>query len=115
MWVKVVQMFECEGRPLPRHRSAMRLPVHVGRLNLVDQYDKDFRRSVVCAFLRNATTGSDVLPPLRDAVVRWIGDGAMSISGLETDSLTRKSVAQSWYAQLIEDAEPAGAGEPPTS
>ena len=101
MLVKVAQMFEDGGRPLPRNRAVTQLPVHVGKLSMCDQHDKQFRRSVCTAYLRTTESGTDVLPPLRDAVVRWLGDGTVTISGFETDALSGKCVAQSWLAQLI--------------
>lgn len=52
------------------------------------------------ARLRDAALGVDVLPPLRDAVVIWIGDGRMTIAGFESDQLTRRCVAQSWYIEI---------------
>jgi hypothetical protein len=103
MLVKVAQMFEDGGRPLPRNRSVTRRPVHVGMLTMCDQHDHQFRRSVCTAYLRSVDGGKDVLPPLRDAVVRWLGDGTVTISGIETDELSGKCVAQSWVAQLIVD------------
>lgn len=103
MLVKVAQMFEDGGRPLPRNRAVTQLPVHVGKLSMCDQYDSQFRRSVCSAYLRTVDEGADVLPPLRDAVVRWLGDGTVTISGVETDALSGKCIAQSWLAQLIFD------------
>lgn len=103
MLVKVAQMFEDLGRPLARNRAVTQLPVHVGKLSMCDQHDRQFRRSVCTAYLRSADDGNDVLPPLRDAVVRWLGDGTVTISGIETDALSGKCVAQSWLAQLIFD------------
>lgn len=81
--------------------AVTQLPVHVGKLSMSDQHDKQFRRSVCTAYLRTTESGTEVLPPLRDAVVRWLGDGTVTISGFETDQLSGKCVAQSWLAQLI--------------
>jgi hypothetical protein len=103
MFVKVAQMFEDGGRPISRSRAVTRQPVHVGKLSMSDQHDKEFRRSVCTAYLRNASDGKDVLPPLRDAVVRWVGDGTLTISGMETDPCSGKCFAQSWLAQLLFD------------
>jgi hypothetical protein len=103
MYVRVAQLFE-EGRPLPRHRSITAQPVHIGHLTLAEQYDSEFRRSMTYAILRRGSTGDDVLPRLRDAVVRWIGDGSMTISGFELDEATRDCSVQSWYVQLATDA-----------
>lgn len=101
MLVKVAQMFEDGGRPLARNRAVTSKPVHVGRLVMCDRHDFEFRRSVCYAYLRSPQEGADVLPPLRDAVVRWIGDGTLTISGIERDELSGKYVAQSWLAQLM--------------
>lgn len=103
MLVKVAQMFEDGGRPLPKNRAVTQQPVHVGKLSMCDQHDKDFRRSVTTAYLRTLGTGADVLPPLRDAVVRWIGDATITISGFEQDSTSNKCTQQSWLAQIIID------------
>jgi hypothetical protein len=102
MFVRVAQLF-VDGRPLPRHRSITAQPVHIGRLSLVEKYDQDFRRSIVYAVLSRSSSGEDVLPRLRDAVVRWIGDGCMTISGFEFDQTAGNCCAQSWYVQLVED------------
>jgi len=53
------------------------------------------------AILRSDGAGADVLPRLRDAVVRWIGDGCMTISGFEFNELSRQCNVQSWYVQLV--------------
>jgi len=100
MFVRVAQLFE-DGRPLPRHRAITAQPVHVGRLTLTEQHDHEFRRSMYLAILRNEGVGGDVLPRLRDAVVRWIGDGSMTISGFEFNEANRQCSVQSWYVQLI--------------
>lgn len=102
MFVRVAQLFE-DGRPLPRHRSITARPVHTGYLTLTDQHDRDFRRGMTYAVLRDAVAGGDVLPRLRDAVVRWIGDGCMTISGFEFDDTSRECTVQSWYVQLVND------------
>lgn len=100
MLVYVATLFEDRGRPLPRHRVVTRQPEHHGRLTLTEAHDKDLRRSVRTAHLRGIDSPEDVLPPLRDAVVLWIGDGAMTITGLETDIIDCKSFAQSWYIEV---------------
>lgn len=65
-----------------------------------EEHDRELRRSVRSAYLRDQATGAEVLPRLRDAVVLWVGDDAWSVMGFETDPLTRKSVAMSWYVVL---------------
>lgn len=102
MYARVAQLFE-EGKPLPRHRSITAQPVHVGHLSLTEQHDHEFRRSMTYAILRRGSTGDDLLPRLRDAVVRWIGDSCMTISGFELDEVTRDCSVQSWYVQLVTD------------
>lgn len=99
MRVKVAQLYEDGGRPLPRHRAVTRQPDHEGVLTLTEEHDRELRRSVRSAHLRDTSAGVDVIPPLRDAVVIWIGDGRMTITGFESDELTRRSVAQSWYIE----------------
>lgn len=103
MLVRVAQLYEDGGRPLPRHRAVTRQPEHEGILTLAEEHDRELRRSVRSAHLRGGPAGADVLASLRDAVVIWIGEGRMTIIGFETDPLTRRSVAQSWYVELIQD------------
>ena len=102
IFVRVAQLFE-DGRPLPRHRSITAQPVHMGYLTLTEQHDRDFRRSMTYAVLRDMKVGADVLPRLRDAVVRWIGDGCMTISGFELDNTTKECTVQSGYVQVVND------------
>ena len=59
--------------------------------------DRELRRSVRTAYLRQRGIGADLLPRLRDAVVLWGGDNAWTVTRFETDPLTRKAVTQSWY------------------
>ena len=93
-------MFE-KGAPLPRHRAITQKPVHFGCLSYTDGYDKEYRRSIYTAYLRDVETGQDVLPPLRDAVVRWMGDWKISVSGTETDETSHKCTAQSWAGKMV--------------
>jgi hypothetical protein len=69
-------------------------------LSLSEVHDRELRRSVRSARLRSISNGTDVLPPLRDAIVIWIGEGRMTLTGFEVDQLTRRSVAQSWYVEV---------------
>ena len=85
------------GRALARHRAVTQPPEHQGEFSLSEEHDRELRRSVRTAYLRQLGTGAEVLPRLRDAVVLWVGDNAWTITGFETDPLTRKSVCQSWY------------------
>jgi hypothetical protein len=104
MFVRIAQLFE-DGRPLPRHRSITAQPVRIGKLSFFEQHDVDFRRSMVYATLCEPATGRHVVPRLYDAVVRWISDGCMTVSGFERDEATKECKAQSWYIQVINDAE----------
>lgn len=72
-------------------------------LVIAEQYDRELRRSVRSAYLR-ALDGScnDVLPRLRDAVVLWIDNGRMTLTGFETDGLDNRSYAQSWVLELCQ-------------
>lgn len=101
MLVRVAQLYEDGGRQLPRHRAVTCQPSHQGMLTLTEQHDRELRRSVRSARLCAESDGADVLPLLRDAVVIWIGDGRMTLTGVETDGLTRRSVAQSWYVEIL--------------
>lgn len=100
MLVRVAQLYEDGGRPLPRHQIATLAPVCRGNLCLIELHDRELRRNVRSAHLRDLYNGADLLAPLRDAVVIWIGDGRMTLTGFETDELTRRCVAQSWYVEV---------------
>lgn len=54
-----------------------------------------------------------MLPPLRDAVVRWIGDATITISGFEQDSTSKKCTQQAWLARLITDERQKHLEAPP--
>lgn len=101
----VAKLYE-DGRPLPRYRAVTQPPVHEGEFTLSEEHDRELRRSVRTAYLRQRGTGADVLPRLRDAVVLWVGDDAWTVTGFETDPLTRKAVAQSWYV-IVKPSDPA--------
>jgi len=85
-------------------------------LKVYQQHDTGFCRSMVYAALLDGLTGQNLLPKLHDAVMRWIDDGCMTISGFEQDEVTRVCTAQSWYIQLVTahakpaDDEPQHAG-----
>lgn len=100
MLAKVALLYEEGGRPLPRHRAVTARPAHLGKLSLSEEQDRDMRRTVRSARLCDLSTGSNVLPPLLDAVVLWISGECMTITGVEVDDLTRKRTAQSWYVEL---------------
>jgi hypothetical protein len=106
MLVRVAPLFE-DGKPFPRHRAVTAQPAHTGKLSLAEQYDADFRRTILFARLCERSTGVDVLPRLYDAVVRWIGEGCMTINGFEREPATQECMAQSWYVQIVVEA---GAG-----
>lgn len=99
MLARVARLFESDGVPLPRHRAVTARPEHVGMLSLSEGHDREFRRTVRSAYLRCQDTGDDILPALRDAVVLWIGDRQMTITGFEQDAITRRVVGQSWYIE----------------
>lgn len=96
--LRVAMLYEDGGRALPRHRAVTLQPHHQGELFLQEAYDSDLRRNVRRAHLRAA--GLDVVPPLRDAVVTWIGGNSLTVIGIEADPLTRKCVAQAWYGEF---------------
>jgi len=100
MRVKLAQLYEDDGRPLPRHRAVTCQPDHAGVLTLTEEHDRELRRSVRSARLHDDVLGADVLPPLRDAVVIWIGNCKMTITGFESNQMIRRCVAQSWYIEV---------------
>ena len=105
MLVRVATLYEDNGRPLPRHRAIMKRPEFVGRLTLTEEHDRELRRSVRSAHLRQPDSTGDVLPQLRDAVVLWIGDGRITITGFVTNEVDNISTAQSWYIELCDVSE----------
>lgn len=104
MLVRVARLFEADGVPMPRHRAVTAQPEHLGKLSLSEGHDRELRRSVRTAYLRSVESGLDVLPALRDAVVLWIGDNHMTITGFEQDEVTRRVVGQSWYVEYVPDS-----------
>jgi hypothetical protein len=97
MKATVARLYEDGGRPLARHLVIRLQPTHFGNFSLSEKDDRDLRRSVRSAYLRDVDTGADVLPQLRDAVVIWVGEDAWTVTGFETDPHSKRSVAQSWY------------------
>ncbi len=98
-------MFEDGGRPLARHRAVTLQPQHQGLLSLSEEHDRELRRSVRSARLCSELDGSHVVPALRDVVVLWIGGAHMTLTGLERDDITNRSVAQSWYIEILGPGE----------
>lgn len=105
MQVRVAQLYEDGGRPLPRHLMVTLRPSHYGKLSVVEEYDRELRRSVRSAHLRDTDTGAHVLAPLRDTVLVWAGEGRMTLTGFEADVLTRRCVAQSWFVEVVNARE----------
>lgn len=100
MLVKVGLLCEDGGRPLPKHREIMHRATFVGYLRYGEEFDKEFRRHVYKATLRDPSSLDYVLPTLYDATLRFIADGALTISGIEVDEISRRRTAQSWYIEL---------------
>lgn len=105
MFVKVAQLYD-GGRPLPKHRSIRMQPTLIGQLRLTEEYSREFRRNLVCAILHTAS-GADLIPRLHDAVVRYIADGCMTITGVERNELTQCCQGQSWFVQVYVDGDTA--------
>lgn len=100
MRVVVQQLFEEGGRPVPRWRITV-MPRYEGRLYLATAFHPYFKRSCEVASLKALAAGDDVLPCLTDATVVFIGDGTMTIRGIECDELTQKYYRQSWYVEVF--------------
>jgi len=95
--VLVTQLYE-DGKPVLRGRLRSSWPSYTGKLRLTEQHDPTFRRTLTQALL-HGDAADFVLPVLYDAVVRFIDDQRMTISGFETDAISRRCVAQSWYVR----------------
>jgi hypothetical protein len=105
MFVKVAQLYD-GGRPLPKHRSIRMQPTMIGQLRLTEEYSREFRRNIVYAVL-HTSSGADLIPRLHDAVIRYIADGCMTITGFERDELTQCCQGQSWFIQTYLDNDTA--------
>jgi hypothetical protein len=109
MRAAVARLYDEGGRQLARHLVVRLQPTHQGNFSISEKDDRELRRSVRSAYLRDPLTGADVLPQLRDAVVIWAGEDAWTVTGFETDPETKRSVAQSWYVCMTAAAG-SGAG-----
>lgn len=101
MLVILAKLYEDGGRPLPRHRAVTLPPSHEGILSLYEQHDRVLRRTVRRARVSNLA-GTETLMELYDAVVLFIGDGVMTITGMEIDPASRCATAQSWYVEIVD-------------
>jgi hypothetical protein len=104
MLAAVRLLFEDGGRPLALHRLSMPPHLHVGHLELRECHLEQCRRQSHRATLIAPGDGlsEHLVPPLYDAVVRYISNGELTISGMEIDDLTRKMTAQSWRVKFVQ-------------
>ena len=95
-----VQCFAEDGRVLTR-QDVDHLE-HVGEFSIRDAYFDGFRRQTQIASLHQAMR-TDVLPPLVDAAVRYVGDTHLTVSGLAFEPLRHRWTAQSWRMCMSDD------------
>lgn len=94
-------LYDDEGRRLQRFRLCMIDKRFVGRLTIHEIYDRDLRRTLRIARLRDSADGADLLDPLRDAVVLWIGGDYLTVTGFTLAAYSHKSAGQSWYVEYL--------------
>jgi len=99
-----MQRFTEDGRVLARHEVDR--PQHVGEFSIRNVYFDAFRRQTQIASLHQAMR-TDVLPPLVDAVIRYVGETDLTVSGLAFEPLRNRWTAQSWRMCVCDDAAPA--------
>ncbi|MES2899541.1 MAG: hypothetical protein V4723_07420 [Pseudomonadota bacterium] len=102
MHVILAKLYEEGGRPLARHRALTLAPSHEGVLSLHESHAPRLRRAVRKARIANLA-GTEITLELYDAVVLFIGEGVMTITGMEIDAATRKATAQSWYVEILSE------------
>lgn len=101
MLVSVRLLFD-EGRQLPKWREGG-LKWHKGTFILDQRYDDTFKRTLTFAKLLRPSGEpgeSDVLPPLRDAVVVVMKDHWLRVQGFEYDDFTKKNTYQTWHVEI---------------
>ncbi len=76
-------------------------PSHEGILSLHESHYRRLRRAVRKASISNVA-GTEITLELYDAVVLFIGEGVMTITGMEIDQATRRATAQSCYVEVID-------------
>jgi len=95
---QVTMLYDDEGRPLPRHRRMIPAAPVVGEMTICDVFDRDHLRRVLrVARVRDLENGSDLLPPLNDAEVLWIGTDALTVRGMVLEDFSRRTRGQSWF------------------
>ena len=94
-----VQCFAEDGRVLARQELSC--PQHIGEFSIRDTYFDSFRRRTQLASLHQAMR-MDILPPLVDAAVRYVGDTHLTVSGLAYEPLRDRWAAQSWLMCMSE-------------
>lgn len=111
MYVQAIQLYESEGRPLPRHRMAFLKPKHEGWLVYKESYDLNHKRTMMKAQLFLNGGEQEVFPELLDAVMMIAEDSVMTIRGLERDPITRKLTAMAWWCKVLKVGRRGYAGD----
>lgn len=107
MLVVAAKLYSDQGVPLPRHREITLHYTGIGVFTMREQYEKDFRRTLRVATLRPIDGVENVLPPLYDAAIVWVGDGEIRVRGFEINPTTMAHVAMAWGAEILEDQRPS--------
>lgn len=100
MFVRACCLYDNEGRPLPRHRLAMRQPLREGWLTVKQGNDLVSRRITRLASLRDEL--GDVFAELVDVGQVDVENGTMMVPGQTRDPLTGKMTAQAWYCEVVD-------------
>lgn len=84
------------------HLGAAACFVQMGRRVLLVGIDPQGSALDWVAALRSPDgDGTDVPPPLYDAVLRYIRYDSVTISGLEVDEATNRRTSQSWFVEVV--------------
>ena len=114
MYVRALQLYESNGRPLPRHRLGVLRTEGCpeGWLIYKEAWDEHHKRHMMKAHLIDDAGQTDIFPELMDAVMMFAEDGVMTIRGLERDPVSRKLTAMAWWCQIVRLGKRGYQGDP---
>ena len=101
MKVAVRLLFD-EGRQLAKWREGG-LKIHLGEFLIEEKYDEVFKRSMVFARLMplpGESRESNIIEPLRNAVIVAMKDDWLRVQGFEYDDFSKKNFYQTWHVEL---------------
>jgi hypothetical protein len=101
MRVRAARLYEDGGHPVPNWRTSCTSQVD-GILDLGEEYNGRLQRHHLQARLMPFDAGTDPLPLLEDAVVRFIRGQIMTITGFDRDEQTGQEHKQAWYVEVMQ-------------